>query len=121
VTVALGPGEGSCLYLCGEEDDSATALASDLARVAPEAPVWARVQDGPDGQLLEAVIAERLFTQVVIFGEATARLVFGGDPPEQAGPARVTVVDDLQRLARDPGARRACWSAFRAAGLPATR
>lgn len=118
--VVLRPGKGSCLYLCGKEADSTTALAADLARVAAETPVWGHVEDGGEGQLLEAAIAERLFTQVVVFGDAVARLVFGGDIPDNAGPARVTVVDDLERLAGDPGARRACWSAFRAAGLPAS-
>lgn len=118
--VMLGPGKGSCLYLCGKEADSTTALAADLARVAVETPVWGHVEDGGEGQLLEAAIAERLFTQVVVFGDAVARLVFGGDVPDHAGPARVTVVDDLERLAGDSGARRACWSALRAAGLPSS-
>lgn len=118
--VVLGPGKGGCLFLCGREDDSTTALAADLARAVRDMPVWGHVDERGGGQLLEAAIAERLFTQVVVFGEGLARLVFGGEVPGDAGPAKVTVVDDLARLARDPGARRACWSAFRAAGLPAS-
>lgn len=115
--VRLASGNGSCLYLCGPTDDEATPLASDLARVPDAAPVWAKVDDGEGGTLLEAAIAERLFTQVVVFGEAAARLVFGDEVPEAIGPARVTVVDDLARLARDAGSRRACWAALKSAGV----
>lgn len=115
--VVAGPGNGSCLYLCGPGDETSSPLASDLARVLGAAPVWGSVADGGEGQPLEVLIAERLFTQLVIFGEASARLVFGGAIPETCGPARVTVVDDLRRLAGDPGARRSCWAAFRAAGI----
>ncbi len=93
--VRLGPGTGSCLFLCGPADDEAAPLASDLARVPADAPVWAKLTDGDEGALLEGAIAERLFTQVVVFGEAAARLVFGDDIPDACGPARVTVVDDL--------------------------
>jgi hypothetical protein len=115
--VRLGPGKGSCLYLCGPGDDEAAPLASDLARVPDDVPVWAKLSDGNGGTLLEAAIAERLFTQVVVFGEAAARLVFGDEIPDACGPARVTVVDDLSRLSRDPGARRACWAALKTAGV----
>jgi hypothetical protein len=115
--VRLGPGTGSCLFLCGPADDEAAPLASDLARVPADAPVWAKLTDGDEGSLLEGAIAERLFTQVVVFGEAAARLVFGDDIPEACGPARVTVVDDLSRLGRDAGARKACWVAMKTAGV----
>ncbi len=117
--VHLGPGQGSCLYVCGANDDFSGALASDLARVAPDAPVWGRVGDpqAEEGERLELAIAERLFTQVVIFGAAQAQLVFGGEAPEQCGPARVTVAPDLGRLARDAAARRQCWKALRDAGV----
>ena len=115
--VRLGPGKGSCLFLCGPTDDEAAPLASDLARVPADAPVWAKLTDGDEGSLLEGAIAERLFTQVVVFGEAAARLVFGDDIPDACGPARVTVVDDLSRLGRDAGARKACWLAMKTAGV----
>jgi hypothetical protein len=79
--------------------------------------VWAQLSDSGDGQRLELAIAERLFTHVVVFGEAAARLVFGDSVPETCGPARVTVVDDIPRLAADAGARRSCWLAMKAAGV----
>lgn len=115
--VLAGPGDGSCLYLCGPDDDESTPLASDLGRILTAPPVWGRLADGAEGQPLELLIAERLFTQVVVFGEASAQRVFGGDAPPTCGPARVTVVDDLRRLGGDAGARRSCWSALKAAGV----
>ncbi len=115
--VVLGPGQGDCLYVCGSNDDTAGPLASDLARVPGESPVWALVAADGEGDRLEAAIAERLFTQVVVFGAAQAQLVFGGDAPDQCGPARVTVVPDLDRLARDARARRQCWALLKGAGI----
>ena len=115
--VTLGPGAGSCLFLAGKGVDEASPLASDLARTLAAPPVWAQLADSGGGQRLELVIAERLFTHVVVFGEAAARLVFGGSVPETCGPARVTVVDDFPRLASDPGARKSCWLAMKAAGV----
>jgi len=114
--VVLEAGSGSCLYLCGAGDDTAGDLASDLGRVLPKAPVWGRLDPEGDGVPLEAAIAERLFTHVVVFGEAQARLVFDGDAPERLGPARITVAPDLGRLARDAEARKRCWFALRSAG-----
>ncbi len=115
--VVLGPGRGSCLFLAGPEADEASPLASDLSRILPAPPVWGQLAGSEGGQRLELVIAERLFTHVVVFGEAAARLVFGGSIPETCGPARVTVVDDFSRLATDPGARKSCWVAMKAAGV----
>ena len=115
--VVIGPGQGSCLYLCSAEDDQSAPLASDLARVLGNPPVWGKVARGDGGQPLELLIAERLLSQVVIFGEAAAQLVFGGAAPATCGPARVTVVDDLRRLGNDAGARRSCWSALKASGV----
>ena len=115
--VILGSGKGSCLFLAGTEADESSALASDLARTLATSPVWARLADGGEGQRLELAIAERLFTHVVVFGEAAARLVFGASIPETCGPARVTVVDDFPRLATDAGARKSCWLAMKAAGV----
>lgn len=128
IGVIAGPGKGACLYLCGAGDDTEGALASDLARVLPEAPVWATLDEGGSadgatdgaspirGEPLEALIAERLFTHVVVFGDAQANLVFGGAAPDRCGPARVTVVPDLGRLANDGRARRHCWFALKSSG-----
>ena len=116
-TVSLGAGQGSCLFLAGAETDEASPLASDLARVLPEPPVWSRLAPDDGGQRLEAVIAERLFTHVVVFGEAEARLLFGDAIPDTCGPARVTVVDDFARLAKDAGARKSCWLALKSSGV----
>ncbi|MEE4173225.1 MAG: hypothetical protein V2I57_03150 [Xanthomonadales bacterium] len=116
-TVSLGAGQGSCLFLAGAETDEASPLASDLARVLAEPPVWSRLADDDGAQRLEAIIAERLFTHVVVFGAAEAQLVFGESIPETCGPARVTVVDDFARLAKDAGARKSCWLAMKASGV----
>lgn len=117
VGITLGPGDGSCLFLTGVETDDSAPLAADLARVLPGPPVWARLAESDGGQRLELVIAERLFTHVIVFGEAAGRLLFGPSIPETCGPARVTVVDDFARLATDAGARRSCWLAMKAAGV----
>ncbi len=115
--VVAGPGAGSCLYLCAATDDTSGPLASDLARVLSAPPVWARLGDSGDtGEPLEALIAERLFTQVVVFGEGAAGLLFGAEVPEQCGPARVTVAPSLARLAEDPRARRHCWFTLKSSG-----
>lgn len=115
--LSLGPGQGSCLFLCGSEDETATPLAADLARIVSGAPVWAKTALGGDGVALEAAVEERLFTSVVIFGQAQALLALGGAAPERCGAARVVVVPELKRLATDPEARKSCWQLFKSLGL----
>jgi hypothetical protein len=113
----LGPGQGSCLFLCGSEDETASPLAADLARTLSGAPVWAKTAIAGDGVALEAAVDERLFTSVVIFGQAQALLALGGAAPERCGAARVIVVPELKRLASDPAARRSCWQALKSLGI----
>jgi len=113
----LGPGQGSCLFLCSSEDDTATPLAADLARLLEQPPVWARTAMAGGGMDLETAVAERLFTRVVIFGQAQALLALGGAAPKACGAAQVVVAPELKRLAVDPQARRSCWETFRALGI----
>ncbi len=115
--LSLGPGQGSCLFLCGSEDETASPLASDLARLPGGAPVWAKTAISGEGVALGTAVEERLFTAVVIFGQAQALLALGGTAPEQCGAARVVVVPELKRLAADPAARKICWEAFKSLGL----
>lgn len=117
--LSIGPGQGSCLFLCGSEDDTTTKLASDLARLPGGAPVWAQTALSGEGVALDAAVEERLFTSVVIFGQAQALLALGGAAPEQCGAARIVVVPELKRLAADPAARKSCWQAFKSLGLGA--
>lgn len=115
--LSLGPGQGNCLFLCGSEDETASPLASDLARLPGAAPVWAKTAIAGKGVPLDTAVEERLFTAVVIFGQAQALLALGGAAPEQCGAARVVVVPELKRLAADPAARKSCWQAFKSLGL----
>lgn len=99
----------------------ASPLASDLARVLDGAPVWAKTAIAGGGVSLETAVQERLFTAVVIFGQAQAMLALGGAAPERCGAAQVVVVPELQRLAADPAARRHCWQTFKSLGLTGDR
>jgi hypothetical protein len=112
----FAPGSGSCLFVCASAAESATPLASDLARTVGGAPVWAWPAEGADGQL-EQVAEERLFTAVLIFGEALAHQLYGQQVPANCGPAPLLVAPALASVAASAQARRACWAAIRASGL----
>lgn len=117
----VGPGEGGCLFVCERAEQSGGRLAADLARACREQPVWswpAADEDAPD---IGAAVRERLFTTVIVFGEALAGELFEASVPETVGSARVVAAPDLDTLAADPAARRACWSALRRAGVAGRR
>jgi len=120
-SLALGPGNGSSLFLCESREAAAGRLAADLARIPARPPVWAwPVAEGAeDGLTLAAAVNDRLFTAVVVFGEDLGRRLLGGPPPEMLGPARVLVVESLEQLAASPVARRDCWRAMVSGGIPA--
>lgn len=113
----LGPGDGACLMVCTRQAQTAGTLAADLSRLTGSQAVWAWPgSNGPETSLSEAVEA-RLFTQVVVFGEALAADLGIENSASMMGSARLVVVRDLEKLERDAEARKACWNAFRAGGL----
>jgi hypothetical protein len=117
----LGPGEGGCLFVCERAEQSGGRLAADVARACREQPVWSWPEADRGAPLIGEAVRERLFTAVIVFGEALAGELFGASVPDTLGSARVVVAPDLDTLAVDPGARRACWSALRRAGVTGAR
>lgn len=117
VGLRLGPGNGSCLLVCAGPEQSATPLASDLARVLGATPVWAWPSEDPDSGALAQAVDDRLFTSVVVFGAGLAARVCGGEPPASCGSAQLLVGPDLEELLTQADARRQCWAVLRAGGL----
>jgi hypothetical protein len=117
----LGPGEGGCLFVCERAEQSGGRLAADLARACREQPVWSWPEDGEGATAIGDAVRERLFTAVIVFGEALAGELFGASIPDTLGSARMVPAPDLDTLAVDPAARRACWSALRRAGVAGPR
>ena len=107
----VGPGSGSTLLLCRTARESATRLAADIGRSLGGDPVWA--WPDPDQRReypsLQDTIEQRLFTQVLLFGQALAGRVFKGSVPEVIACARVQVTANLDDLAVDGRAKRMLW------------
>ena len=114
---AWARGNGSCLLVCAGPEQSATPLASDLARVLGATPVWAWPSEDPDSGALAQAVDDRLFTSVVVFGAGLAARVCGGEPPASCGSAQLLVGPDLEELLTQADARRQCWAVLRAGGL----
>lgn len=119
--IHVGPGTGGTLMICAGREQSSSNLASDIARVFPEAPVWAWPEFESAGVTAAEAIQESLFTCLVVFGHALAERLFVAEVPEQLGPARVVVADDLDVLLHVPGARLKLWQQLCAGGVVTER
>jgi len=117
----LGPGEGGCLFVCEQAEQSGGRLAADLARACREQPVWAWPEDAEGAGSVEDAVRERLFTAIIVFGPTLASRLVGAPTPEALGTARVMVAPGLETVAADPAARRACWAALCRAGVAGSR
>ncbi len=107
--IRLGPGNGGSLFVCTGQQTSSTRLAADIARVLPDAPVWAW-PGGDEGCMdVEAAVQERLFTAIVVFGDELAAQLFGASVPGHLGSARLIVAPSLSAMAESGGLRRDCW------------
>lgn len=116
-TLVLGPGDASQLCICPGPEAAATPIAGDLARCLPAAPVWAWPGEGTGAMTAEAAVDERLFTEVVLFGDAAANALPGGVEADRLGKARVIRLPDLETLRRDPAARQLAWRTLVVEGL----
>ena len=117
--VRLGPGTGSLLMICDRPDQSSGVLASDIARVFADMPVWSWPDDAATGPTVTEAVQESLFTGLVVFGRALAERLLGPDVGERLGPARVIVADDLETLEVSAGARRQLWQQLCSGGMVA--
>jgi DNA polymerase III psi subunit len=115
--VRLGPGTGSMLMICERPDQSSGVLASDIARVFPDTPVWSWPDDSVNGPTVAEAVQESLFTGLVVFGRALAERLLGAEVPERLGPARVLVADDFETLGASAGARRELWRQLCSGGM----
>ena len=111
VRLRVCPGIGSVLMICGDRDLTASLLADDIRRALGDDPVWAWPGES-DGEFLEDVVAERLFTDILVFGEALSDVLFGQSAPATVGAARVLCVPSLDELSRVPESRRSLWSSM---------
>jgi hypothetical protein len=114
--LALGPGSGSRLFVCGSTKEQSGRLAADLARALPEPPVWAWPVE-EQGVGVAQVVEDRLFTSLVVFGQDLAQAVIGNPVPELLASARVVVLPALGELATSAQARRKCWRLMTAGGV----
>jgi hypothetical protein len=109
--LVVGPGQGSTLLLCDGAQETASCLASDIARSLSSEPVWA----WPDSEqasaeaTLEQVVERGLFTTVLIFGSELAGEIFPARPPNRMGSARIRVVSSMERLMASGAARSDLW------------
>ncbi len=115
----VGPGEARLLFLCESPGESGLPIAADIARALGEAPAWGWPAAAGDSAAapLEAVIRERLFTGVLVFGQ----LAGPGEDRPVSGSARIVRAPSLGTLAGSPEARRKLWSVLRETGWCADR
>lgn len=117
LTLALGDGTGGLLAICGSAQDIEHQVTADIVRVLEHTPVWAWPDGEGRGVALEAALDDRLFTAVLVFGQALANDLLGGEPPDHLGHARLVVAPSLGQLARDAAARRELWGLICRGGL----
>lgn len=116
-SIARGPGSGATLFVCASREQSATRLASDIARALAEPPVWAWPDDSDAGASVVETVRASLFTGLVVFGLDLAGRVLGPERPQRLETATVLVADDLDVLSGSAGARRALWRQMCAGGV----
>lgn len=113
--LGLDAGSGSLLLVCSSAAELGTAVAGDLVRALGGDPVcgWLDPEETEATESLESAIEGRLITQLVVFGAAASRCLFGTAVPDTVGTATVTIVPGLPELAASSGARRDLWTRLR--------
>lgn len=121
--IALSEGDGAILCLARTAKEAGQKLAFDISSAMKSQPVWAWPNNDADGvagaTTLPDAVADRLFTQVLIFGSELATVLFGDEVPGIIGAAKVQVVPGLERLSRDRNAKRVLWQLMCEQGLAA--
>jgi hypothetical protein len=116
--LVLSPDPAPILLVCGEPEHTATRFAGDLVRALGGRASWAwpDTVGGTDSVALADAIADRLVTQIVVFGSGPAHWLFGEEVPEIVGSATVGIAPDLGELAGSGPAKQSLWGLLR--GLP---
>jgi hypothetical protein len=109
----IGPGTSQTLLLCQQQAETASRLASDIARCLEEPPVWgwqspsfADSGSGPAGMDLETAIRDRLFTRVLVFGASAAE---SASRDEVVASARIIRAPAIPELANSAEHKRSLW------------
>ena len=117
VALKLGPGASEVLLVCSGIDEPAKRIATDIARCLSVEPVWAWPQSDADAQDLNSLVAEQLFTSVIVFGNSLVSRLFCKRLPESIGSARLLEAASLEQLESSPDARRLLWDLIKTNGL----
>jgi hypothetical protein len=113
IGLKLGPGASEVLLVCGGIDEPAKRIATDIARSLSVEPVWAWPESEGDTQDLNSLVAEQLFTSVIVFGDPLVTQLFNSQLPETVASARLLQAATLEQLASSPDARRSLWNVIR--------
>jgi hypothetical protein len=116
----VGPGSGNTLLVCARSEETATALAADIARSLEGEPVWAWPAAGTDepGTTLAAAVEAHMFDRVLIFGSGPGA---GADTGKGgiAGKAQLIRAEPIAALLESSDARRGLWQQLSASGWSA--
>ena len=112
--LAVGPGSGSTLLICSNSSETATPIATDIARLLDSEPVWAWPEsDESKGQAsLGQAINERLFTHVLLFDSEYHSTSLQTDSNAQSkvvGSACLMTTFSLVDLGHNGQAKKALW------------
>ncbi|MDX1459835.1 MAG: DNA polymerase III subunit psi [Xanthomonadales bacterium] len=119
--VRVGPGNGSVLLLCADPEEASLPIAADIARALAGEPVWAWPEEGDEGEPLEAAVAERMLTHVVIMGSELETRLLGGPVSGVIGSAGVLRAPGMRELISSPSQRKSLWDQLCRHGLAGVR
>ena len=115
--LVIGPGQGSSLLVCESPEACSTPLAGDIARALGNDPAWAWPDPDPAaGTPLEEAIGDRLFTELIVFGDDLAGNLFGADVPAVMASSSISVAPGLDELEVRGTAKQALWQIIAGAG-----
>ncbi|MFT5139449.1 MAG: hypothetical protein ACI9H8_000684 [Lysobacterales bacterium] len=117
VGLKLGPGESEVLLVCSGIDEPAKRIATDIARCLSVEPVWAWPEAEGDAQDLNSLVAEQLFTSVIVFGNSLVAQLFNMQLPETIASARLLEAASLEQLESSPDARKLLWNLIKTNSL----
>jgi hypothetical protein len=115
----LGPGSSELLLVCSDLNGPARRIATDIARCLKTEPVWAwpdesGVGESGERQVISDLVADQLFTTVLVFGKELGRQLFQSEMPETLGSARMLQTLSLSELETSPDGKRDLWRLIQA-------